>query len=191
MRLQSCLATLGTILTLVTGGALAQPPVGGPFGRRGESVLLLGQGSVQQEQKGKAPTATPPETLKLPRDFKAELLYSVPKEKHGSWVNLCVDPKGRLIVSDQNGPLYRVTPPPPGGAAGETKVELIDLPLGGAHGLLYAFDSLYVMVNEDVKIGGVKPKRGLHRARSKDGGDTFEKPEFLHAVTAAASMAAT
>jgi len=69
--------------------------------------------------------------LKLPKDFKAELLYSVPKEKQGSWVNLCVDPKGRLIVSDQNGPLYRVTPFPAGGDAGETKVERLDLPLGG------------------------------------------------------------
>jgi len=131
---------------------------------------------------GKPQTATPAENLKVLKDFKAELLYSVPKESQGSWVNLCVDPKGRLIVSDQYGSLYRVTPPPIGGKAGETKVEKLDLPLGGAHGLLWAFDSLYVMVNENVNIGGMKPQRGLHRVRSKDGGDTFEKPEFLHEV---------
>jgi putative heme-binding domain-containing protein len=132
--------------------------------------------------KDKAPPATPAESLKIIKDFKVELLYSVPKDQQGSWVNLCVDPKGRLVVSDQYGALYRITPPPVGGSTEATKVEKLDLPLGGAHGLLWAFDSLYVMVNEDVKIGDVKPQRGLHRVRSKDGGDTFEKPEFLHVV---------
>jgi glucose/arabinose dehydrogenase len=95
---------------------------------------------------------------------------------------MCTDPKGRLIVSDQYGPLYRVTPPPLGGVPEETRVEKLDLPLGGAHGLLYAFDSLYVMINENVTIDGVKPRQGLHRARSKDGGDTYETPEFLHEI---------
>jgi putative heme-binding domain-containing protein len=133
--------------------------------------------------KGKAPTATPAETLKIAKDFKVELLYSVPKPQQGSWVNACVDPKGRLIVSDQNGPLYRITPPPLGGKPEDTKVEKLPLPLGGAHGLLYAFDSLYVMVNEGVNINGVRPKRGLHRARSRDGGDTFEQPECLREIT--------
>ena len=59
----------------------------------------------------KAPTATPIENLKIAKDFRVELLYSVPKDQEGSWVNMCVDPKGRLIVSDQYGGLYRVTPP--------------------------------------------------------------------------------
>src|SRR5205807_1800293 len=85
-------------------------------------------------------------------------------------------------VSDQYGPLYRITPPPLGGNALETKVEKLDLLLGGAHGLLWAFDSLYVMVNEGPKIGGITLQRGLHRVRSKDGGDTFEPPEFLREV---------
>jgi putative heme-binding domain-containing protein len=130
----------------------------------------------------KPQTATPAEALKVMKDFKAQRLYSVPKDTQGSWVNLCVDPKGRLIVSDQYGPLYRITPPPLGARPEETIVEKLDLPLGGAHGLLWAFDSLYVMVNESVTIGKVKPQRGLHRVRSKDSGDTFEAPEFLHAV---------
>jgi putative heme-binding domain-containing protein len=141
----------------------------------------------KQKEKDKPPTATDAKTLTVKKDFKAELLYSVPKDVEGSWVNMCVDPKGRLIVSDQYGPLYRITPPPLGGKSEQTKVEKLDLPLGGAHGLLWAFDSLYVMVNEDVNIKGAngqqqRPKRGLHRVRSKDGGDTFEKPEFLREI---------
>jgi putative heme-binding domain-containing protein len=141
----------------------------------------------KDKAKDKPPTATDAKSLTIKKDFKAELLYSVPKEVEGSWVNLCVDPKGRLIVSDQYGALYRITPPPLGGKAEDTKVEKLDLPLGGAHGLLWAFDSLYVMVNEGVNLKDAKgqvhhPKQGLHRVRSKDGGDTFDKPEFLHEV---------
>ena len=116
------------------------------------------------------------ETVKVMKDFKAELLYSVPKPIEGSWVNMCVDPKGRLIVSDQYGPLYRITPPPIGGNPADTKVTKLPIALGGAHGLLYAFDSLYVMVNENVNFDRAKPKHGLWRVRSKDGGETFEAP---------------
>src|SRR5947209_3404771 len=143
-------------------------------------LVAAEQDKQANKQKDKAATATAAAALKVTKGFRAELLYSVPKELQGSWVNLCVDPKGRLIVSDQNGPLYRITPPPLANGvarageriateAADTKVEKLDLPLGGAHGLLWAFDSLYVMINEGVNIGGVRPKHGLHRVRSKDG----------------------
>jgi putative heme-binding domain-containing protein len=166
----------------------------------GAWAWLLALGLLGADEKSKSdkpkepakPAATAGEALKVMKGFKAELLYSVPKDKQGSWVNMCVDPKGRLLVSDQYGPLYRITPPPltptplpqgeRGRGEGQTKVEKLDLLLGGAHGLLWAFDSLYVMVNEAPKIGDVALRRGLHRVRSKDGGDTFEPPEFLRDV---------
>jgi putative heme-binding domain-containing protein len=140
----------------------------------------LTKASAPQNTARAAPS-TPAEALKVMKDFKAELLYTVPKPTEGSWVNMCVDPKGRLIVSDQYGWLYRITPPPLGKPQ-DTKVEKLNIPLGGAHGLLYAFDSLYVMVNENVNLGGVRPKHGLHRVRSKDGGDSYEKPELLREI---------
>jgi putative heme-binding domain-containing protein len=126
------------------------------------------------KDKGNEPTATPAEQLKIAKDFKVELLYSVPKDTQGSWVNLCHDPKGRLIVSDQYGPLYRVTPPPIGGKARETKVEKIDAPIGEAQGLLWAFDSLYVVVNR-----GAKYDSGLYRVRSSSNDDKLDKVELL------------
>lgn len=118
----------------------------------------------------KEPTATDPATMKVAKGFKVELLYSVPKDQQGSWVNLCVDPKGRLIASDQYGGLYRVTPPPVG-AAGETKVEKIPAQIGAAQGLLWAFDALYVVVN-----GG---KNGLYRVTSSKNDDTLDTVELL------------
>ena len=52
--------------------------------------------------------------VRVAKGFKLDQIYSVPKETQGSWVALCVDPKGRLIAADQNGKLYRMTPPRPG-----------------------------------------------------------------------------
>jgi putative heme-binding domain-containing protein len=115
--------------------------------------------------------ATASGNLKVAKDFKAELLYTVPKDTEGSWVAMCVDPKGRLIVSDQYGKLYRIVPPPIGSGA-PIQHEPIDLAIGKAHGLLYAFDSLYVMVNEDAS-------RGLYRVRDTDGDDRFDEVKLL------------
>lgn len=113
--------------------------------------------------------------------FKAERLYSVPKEQEGSWVALTEDPKGRLIASDQYGGIYRVTVPAIG-SQHEVKVESLTLPkgpkgetIGGAHGLLYAFDSLYLMNNE------LKGK-GLWRLKDTNGDDQFDKADFLIAL---------
>ncbi len=113
----------------------------------------------------------------VPKDFHLELLYTVPREEEGSWVSMCVDPKGRLIVGDQNGKLYRITPPPVG-QEGKIEPEAIDLEIGGAHGLLYAFDSLYVMVNE------LNRPHGLYRVRDTDGDDKFDDVKLLRQIDA-------
>jgi putative heme-binding domain-containing protein len=122
--------------------------------------------------------ATDPATLHIAPGFKVELLYTVPKAEQGSWVSMTEDAKGRLIVGDQYGGLYRVTVPPAGKTDG-VKVEPLTLPngkdgkpLGGAHGLLYAFDSLYLMNNE-------MADKGLWRVRDTDGDDRFDKAELL------------
>lgn len=131
--------------------------------------------ALQGGAKFKKPTATPIELIKVKKDFKVELLYSVPRQTQGSWVNMCVDPKGRLITSDQGGKLYRVTPPALGGKADDTKVEELPVDIGEAHGLCWAFDSLYVVVNEGRKI---KP-RGLWRVTSSQNSDVLDKKELL------------
>ena len=120
-----------------------------------------------------AEMATPPGQFKVAKDFKVELIYSVPKDQEGSWVAVCTDPKGRLIVSDQYGKLYRLTLPPLGTTDG-LKIETIDLPVGQAQGLLYAFDSLYVMVANEAYQG-----RGLYRLRDTNGDDKFDEVKLL------------
>ncbi|MCA8989861.1 MAG: DUF1080 domain-containing protein, partial [Planctomycetaceae bacterium] len=95
----------------------------------------------------KTPVATPVADMKIAKDFNVELLYSVPNDVEGSWVSMCVDPQGRLIVCDQYGGLFRVTLPPVGQTEG-TKIEKINADIGEAQGLFWAFDSLYVSVNK-------------------------------------------
>jgi len=135
----------------------------------GVGVLCSAATPIAQEQsQPELATAN----LKAAKDFKADLLYTVPKKTEGSWVAMCVDPKGRLIVSDQYGKLYRILTPP-ASSNGPIQPERIDLEVGQAHGLLYAFDSLYVMVNEN------KDSRGLYRVRDTNGDDRFDQVTLL------------
>jgi putative heme-binding domain-containing protein len=129
------------------------------------------------------PAATPAETLELLPGFQAELLYSVPKAEQGSWVSMTFDHRGRIIASDQSHFLYRVTLHPP--ADGSDKivpatVEKLDIPIGEAHGLLYALDSLYVVVN-----GGAAQGSGLYRVRDTDGDDQYDDIQLLKKIAGA------
>ncbi len=120
-----------------------------------------------------AAEATPVSDIKALKGFQVERLYNVPEETQGSWVNITLDPKGRLIVSDQYGKLHRVTLPALGTTKG-LKVEPINVDIGEAQGLLWAFDSLYVMVNT-----GGKYKSGLYRVKDTDGDDQLDSLETL------------
>jgi putative heme-binding domain-containing protein len=133
----------------------------------------------EQKKPSKPSFATDPATLKVAKGFKIERLYSVPQEKYGSWVNLCVDPKGRLITSDQYGPLYRITVPPLG-STDEPKIEQLPADVGDAQGMLWAFDALYVMSNSNRQLpSGTKLKPALYRVTSSKNDDTLDKVELL------------
>ena len=137
------------------------------------------------------PLATSPADLTVATDFQVDLLYAVPKEEQGSWVGITVDTKGRLITTDQYGGLYRITLPDTDSTDPSAEVEPLNITLPetqigadwrrdeyrdsiiGAHGLLYAFDSLYVMVSEN------HYKQGIWRLRDTDGDDQFDQFEHL------------
>ena len=128
---------------------------------------------------GGTPGVPTPEQLSLAKGFKAELLHVVPKGKQGSWVALTEDHKGRLIASDQYGHLYRITPPKIGDDASKIYIEKIDVPIGHAQGLLWAFNSLYVVVNG----GGIAGHgSGLYRVIDTNGDDKLDKVETLKKI---------
>lgn len=122
-------------------------------------------------------TAVPAQGFRLLKDFQIERIYSVPKQHQGSWVCMTVDPQGRLIVSDQYGKLYRVTPPPLGDRHTPTVVEPLDVKIGEAQGLLCAFDSLYVIVNGNAARGA-----GLYRVQDTNGDDHYDQVTLLRGL---------
>src|SRR5262249_56024038 len=58
-------------------------------------VLVLSVLPVSADRPGPGrsppPAATPAASLRTLKDFKVELLYSVPKDTEGSWVSACTD----------------------------------------------------------------------------------------------------
>lgn len=126
---------------------------------------------------GPGPESTSLKTLKTLKGFKVELVHEVPRETEGSWVSMTFDPKGRIIASDQYGKLFRITPSKPGGPASDTKVEPIDVAIGEAQGLLWAFDGLYVVVNR-----GQQYQSGLYRATDTNEDGDLDKVEMLQAL---------
>lgn len=123
-------------------------------------------GSTSTDEDSRALDAS---KLELAPGFRAELLYSVPKATQGSWIALCVDARGRFIVSDQTGKLFRVS------VTTTVDVEPVDVDLGRAHGMCWAFDVLYVVVGES---GGPRPM-GLYRVTDTNGDDRLDRVELL------------
>lgn len=117
--------------------------------------------------------------ITLMEGFDAELIYDVPISQ-GSWVAMAFDPKGRLIVSDQDDKgVFRVTLPGTGAVTEGVQVESLEgfpyLPIkwgrrtvGGALGFVHAFDSLYM-----------SSMKGFYRIRDTDGDDRYDEFQLL------------
>ncbi len=128
----------------------------------------------------KSNTSTPIDLIKALPGFNVELLYSVPGEDQGSWVNLCTDNKGRLLVSDQYGGLYRITPPAPGQKIEPQQVEKVPADIRAVNGMIWFNDALYVGVNDYEN----KIPSGLYRISDSDGDDNLDKVELLRELEA-------
>ncbi|KQS28249.1 c-type cytochrome [Dyadobacter sp. Leaf189] len=133
------------------------------------------------------PPGSKVDKIKLPEGFKAEHLYSPSEEQNGSWVSMTFDNKGRMITSDQYGGLFRLVLPPIGSTEKPTvetlKVEgdTAKVAMGYAHGLLYAFNSLYVMINNRENPRFPKGS-GLYRLQDTDNNDQYDKITLLKAL---------
>lgn len=121
-------------------------------------------------------SAPPASVITAPEGFTVELLASA-EASQGSWVCLCFDPQGRVILSPQNGGLLRASIPGvtrrkdrsawPGK---EVEFEALGAETpGSAHGLCFFGNALFVNGAQDAA------RRGLWRVRDRDGDDRFEE----------------
>jgi putative heme-binding domain-containing protein len=120
--------------------------------------------------------------LKLPEGFVAEHLYSPGEQEQGSWVGMTFDDRGRMLATDQYGSIYRCTFPAIGSEDTTRLIEKLDVDMGFAQGILYAFNSLYVMVNHRANDEFGK-NTGLYRLRDTDGDDQFDEVQLIRELT--------
>lgn len=130
--------------------------------------------------------------IKLRPGFKAEHLYTPSQNNQGSWVAMTFDHMNRLITSDQYGALYRMELPPVGSGKSISKLEKLKIQtsetvadsiiqMGYAQGLLYAFNSLYVMVNHNGNKEFEKTS-GLYRMQDMDNDDQYDTVTLLKSL---------
>jgi len=152
-------------------------------------LTALAQGNKKKKPRPKAKPkvvgpaiggnkATPVNLIKPAAGFKVELLYSVPGAEQGSWVNLCTDDKGRLLVSDQFGGLYRITPPALGEPLDASSIESVPANIRAVNGMVWSNGALYVGVNDYER----KMPSGLYRISDSNGDDQLDKVETLREV---------
>ena len=139
------------------------------------TAILMSRATAQMQSE-----ATAIENISAKEGFKVELLYTVPKEKFGSWVNLCVDDKNRIIASDQFGGLYRFPAPKEGSNLDKTTIQKVPADIRAVNGLLWGFGALYVAVNDYER----KIDSGVYKLTDSNGDDKLDKVEKLRAMEA-------
>lgn len=118
----------------------------------------------------------------LPQGFELEELYHPTKYGHGSWVALAQGNNDQMFACDQYGEIYQFNIPEKGDILDKNKVTPISLNIGQAHGMLWAFNSLYVAVNkkwnddipDDQETGS-----GIYRITDSDKDGTLDTVSLL------------
>ncbi len=119
----------------------------------------------------------------IPEGFELEELYHPKGHSHGSWVALAEGENGLFYASDQWGDLYQFQMPAIGATLDSTMVDSVDLDIGRAHGLLWAFNSLYVSVNAKWEDDDGEQLRengsGVYRLRDTDNDGELDDLKLL------------
>ena len=134
-----------------------------------------GKEAIKPFVKNEGNLATPVDRISVADGFKVELLYSVPGDSQGSWVNLCADEKGRLIVSDQFGGLYRIQPPAANQVLGLEDIHEVPADIRAVNGMAWINKALYVGVNDYER----KIPSGLYRITDSNDDDELDHVEVL------------
>ncbi len=121
----------------------------------------------------------------VPPGFALEDLYTPSASGHGSWVSIAEGPGQTMYACDQYGGLYRFKIPAVGAVIDSLQVDSVELNIGYAQGLLYAFNSLYVVVSraydEDDQD---KPTSGIYRLQDQNQDGELDKATKILALEA-------
>ena len=146
-------------------------------------ILFIGLFLACQNEPANNEKETTDDTQKdiqfnLPEGFVLEDLYSPNDKEQGSWVALTEGPNQLMYACDQYGDIYKFKLPAANQLLDPSSVDSVKLKIGSAHGLLWAFNSLYVAVNkrwrEDEKYGS-----GIYRLKDTNGDGELDNIEML------------
>ncbi|MBU63184.1 MAG: hypothetical protein CMI26_11865 [Opitutae bacterium] len=118
-------------------------------------------------EKGERVELVTIEGIRRPKGFIVEKLHDIPMTTFGSLISLTFNSKGDLLAGSEKGPLSRIR------LNDEGKVEEMEVVRGApgqVHGILEAFDSLYLVSNE---------KEGLVRCRDVNDDGVYDQTELL------------
>ena len=142
-------------------------------------LVLVSFGCSTENSKDEAEN---PIEFDLPENFVLEELYQPSKHEQGSWVALTQGPNNDIYACDQYGKIYHFNVPKIGSTLRKKDVRPLDLEIGEAHGLLWAFNSLYVAVNKrwnddipDEEENG----SGVYRITDSDNDGELDKVEMF------------
>ncbi|MBT8184904.1 MAG: c-type cytochrome [Eudoraea sp.] len=118
----------------------------------------------------------------VPPGFELEELYHPSEHGQGSWVALATGPGDTMYACDQYGKIYHFKQPNEQSKLSKSDIDSVNLDIGQAHGLLWAFNGLYVAVNkrwddevpDEEEIGS-----GVYKLTDSDGDGKLDKKEML------------
>ncbi len=118
----------------------------------------------------------------LPEGFVLEDLYQPSENEQGSWVALAQGPNDIIYACDQYGKIYYFNAPAIDQELKPEDVHALDLDIGEAHGMMWAFNSLYVAVNKRWKDDVPDEEEngsGIYRITDNNHDGQLDKVEML------------
>ena len=138
------------------------------------SVILLNTAC----QEGKKATV-----FNIPAGFELDDLFAPSENDLGSWVSITEGPDNQFFACDQYGDIYTFQMPGVGEKLQASDIDSIDLNIGYAHGLLWAFNSLYVtVVKSENKDNPDDLSSGVYRLTDQDGNGILDHREKILTV---------
>ncbi|MEX0288023.1 MAG: c-type cytochrome [Flavobacteriaceae bacterium] len=121
-------------------------------------------------------------TFNIPSGFELEEIYHPSEFGQGSWVALAEGPDNQMFACDQYGKIYHFKRPAENETLKPSDIDSLDIEVGEAHGLLWAFNSLYVAVNKrwDDEIPDEEENgSGVYRLTDTDQDGMLDHKEML------------
>ena len=116
--------------------------------------------------------------INIPDGFELDRLLQPSNHDMGTWVSLAEAPNKTMYACDQWGKIYSFIIPEIGDTITPVDVDSLDLEIGFAHGMIWAFNSLYVAVNrrwrDDIEYGS-----GIYRVTDENSDGELDQVNLL------------